>query len=40
MMYQFALNATDFNDKKSIFAPSAYLHTQIPRLMDEAGAQG
>jgi hypothetical protein len=40
MYYSFYMNTTDYNDKKSVFAPAAYMHAQLPRLMDEAGMQG
>ncbi|KAF2672340.1 hypothetical protein BT63DRAFT_194095 [Microthyrium microscopicum] len=39
LMYSFWLNTTDFNDKKSIFPPAAYLHAQFPKMSKE-GFQG
>jgi hypothetical protein len=38
--YLFFMNTTDYDDRKSIFAPAAYFHTQIPRLAKEGGIQG
>lgn len=34
------INTTDYNDQKSIYAPSAWLHTLLPDLADNKGWSG
>lgn len=38
--YQFFLNTTNYNDQTSIFAPAAYLASQMPRILDQGGMAG
>lgn len=40
LTYNFWMNTTDFDDKKSIYAPAAYMCSQLPRLNEEGGMQG
>lgn len=40
LSYAFWMNTTDFEDKKSIYAPAAYMCSQLPRLNEEGGMQG
>jgi hypothetical protein len=40
LSYNFWMNTTDYEDKKSIYAPAAYMCSQLPRLNEEGGMQG
>jgi hypothetical protein len=40
LSYNFWMNTTNYDDKKSIFAPAAYMCSQLPRLNEEGGMQG
>jgi hypothetical protein len=36
----FWMNTTEYDDRKSIIAPAAYIHTQFPRMKREGGFSG
>jgi hypothetical protein len=40
LSYNFWLNTTDYDDHKSIFAPAAYMCSQLPRINQVGGMQG
>lgn len=39
LTYMFWMNTTEYTDRKSIFAPAAYVHTQFARLNRDGGFQ-
>jgi hypothetical protein len=40
LSYNFWLNTTEYDDKKSVFAPAAYMCSQLPRINQAGGMQG
>jgi hypothetical protein len=40
LSYMFWMNTTDYEDRKSIIAPAAYIHTQFPKMKREGGFSG
>ena len=40
LSYMFWMNTTDYDDRKSIIAPAAYIHTQFPKMKREGGFSG
>jgi hypothetical protein len=40
LSYNFWLNTTDYDDHHSIFAPAAYMCSQLPRINEVGGMQG